>query len=66
MTENSMQEIQKFFSTEERPVTGPEMREFWMSLSDEEKQYFKSADLSEQFDVTVSRAVEAGTKAEHH
>lgn len=46
MAENSLKDLREFFSTAERPVTTPEMAAFWKSCSDDEKAYFKSADLA--------------------
>lgn len=31
-----------FFSTDERPVTFAEFRYFWLSLSPQEKKYYRS------------------------
>lgn len=45
LVKNGMKEIKDFFGTPERPVTGPEMMAFWKSLTDEEKEYYKTADL---------------------
>jgi hypothetical protein len=42
---NSMTEIKAFLSTPERPVVGKEMIDFWSSLSDEEKEDFRVAEL---------------------
>lgn len=44
--ENSLGELMRFFSTDERKVGSGEFREFWDSLSEEEKQEFKEADLT--------------------
>lgn len=46
MAENNAQDLKKFFSTSEKPVSTKEMMAFWTSLSDEEKAYYKSADLA--------------------
>lgn len=43
---NTPKEIMAFLSTEEKPVKSAEFREFWMSLSDEEKAEYKNADLT--------------------
>lgn len=43
---NSLVDLQKYLSTPERPVKTAEMAEFWSSLNWEEKEEFKSADLS--------------------
>jgi hypothetical protein len=42
---NSLVDLQKFFSTPEKPVRMIEMKEFWDSLTDEEKLEFKAAEL---------------------
>lgn len=42
---NDVKTLKEFFGTPERPVNGPEMMAFWKSLSDEEKEYYKNADL---------------------
>lgn len=42
MAENSIQDLRNFFG-----VDASEMREFWQSLTDEEKAYYKAADLSQ-------------------
>ena len=44
--ENSIVELREFFSIPGRPVSASEMMEFWKSLSDEDKVYYKSAPLS--------------------
>lgn len=46
MPENSMADLMKFFSTDENKVKPSEFREFWATLSDEEKEHFKNADIS--------------------
>jgi|KBSMisStaDraftv2_1062788.scaffolds.fasta_scaffold342892_4 hypothetical protein len=46
MAENNAFQLKKFFTDPRR--SGPsatEFKEFWESLSDEEKAYYKSADL---------------------
>lgn len=43
--QNSLVDLKKFLSTPDRPVNTAEMTEFWQSLTDEEKEEFKSADL---------------------
>lgn len=45
-TENSISAIKAFFSTEEKPCTTNEIMQFWKSLTLEEKEYYKTADLS--------------------
>lgn len=42
---NSMSDIKKFLSTPENPVTGKEAIDFWTSLSEEEKEEFRNAEL---------------------
>jgi hypothetical protein len=41
MAENSIKDLQDYFG-----VDAKEMRELWMSLTDEEKVEFKKADLT--------------------
>lgn len=43
---NSIVELMKYLSTEDRPVTSQEFTEFWKTLTDEEKVEFKAAKLS--------------------
>jgi hypothetical protein len=43
--ENSIVDLKKFLGTPERPVSTQEMNDFWQSLTDEEKQEFRSAPL---------------------
>jgi hypothetical protein len=43
---NSAVQLKDYFSTPDRPVSAKEMTEFWKSLSDEEREYYKTADLS--------------------
>ena len=45
MAENSVAEIKAYFGTPDRPVPAQEMMAFWKSLSDEEKEYYKTAEL---------------------
>lgn len=42
---NTLGELMKFFSTEDNPVGSGEFKTFWESLSDEEKDEFKNAEL---------------------
>lgn len=44
----TLTQIQKFFSTPERPVSITEFKVYWESLSDEEKEYVRKqvAELS--------------------
>ncbi len=46
MAENTVKDLKSFLSTPEKPVSNGEMMEFWKSLTDEEKEQFKTADLS--------------------
>jgi hypothetical protein len=46
MAENSAGDLKKFFDTPEKKLTTQEFMEFWSDLSEEEKDYYKSADLS--------------------
>lgn len=46
MAENTVKDLKDFFSTPERPVTSKEMVEFWRDMPDEEKDYYRKADLS--------------------
>ena len=43
---HSVTDLKAFFSTPEKPVSPKEMTEFWKSLSEEEKEEFRTADLS--------------------
>lgn len=42
---NTLLEMMKYLSTEDRPVQSQEFTEFWKTLSVEEKDEFKSAKL---------------------
>lgn len=42
---NSIVDIKKYLGTPERPVSMQEMNEFWQSLTEAEKQEFKSTQL---------------------
>lgn len=44
--ENTVKELKEFFSTPDKPVTAPEFMSFWKSCDDEDKAYYKSADLT--------------------
>lgn len=46
MAENSVKDLKDFFTTPEKPMAAKEMMDFWTSLSDEEKEYYKNVDLS--------------------
>lgn len=43
---NSVTELKAYFSDGTRKVEAPEMMEFWKSLSEEEKDYFRQAHLT--------------------
>lgn len=43
MAESNIQDVRKFFSTEAKPVTMTEFKEFWAALSDSEKAEIKTA-----------------------
>lgn len=43
---NSLTDLREFLHTEANPLSMAEFRDFWASLSDEEKEEFKNADLS--------------------
>lgn len=43
---HTVSDLKEYFSTSEKPVLAKEMMEFWKSLSDEEKEEYKKADLS--------------------
>ena len=42
---NTPMDLKKFFSTPEKPCASPEIMEFWKSLSEEEKDYYRTAPL---------------------
>jgi hypothetical protein len=42
---NSITDILKFFADEEHPLKDGEFKEFWQSLSEEEKAEFKRSEL---------------------
>lgn len=46
MANNSMTQIREFLSTPEKPVSMAEFSEFWKSLSEDEKNEYKNADLT--------------------
>lgn len=46
MAENNIKDLMAFFSTPEKPVKSAEFMPFWKSLSPEEKEYYKTADLA--------------------
>lgn len=43
---NTVKDLIKFFSEGCRPVSTAEFMDFWKSLSDSEKEYYKNAPLS--------------------
>jgi hypothetical protein len=43
---NTPVQIKAALGTEERPVSATEFKEFWMSLTNEEREYYKNAELS--------------------
>jgi hypothetical protein len=45
LSENTITQIKEFFNSEEKPLKTAEVMEFWKSLSDEEKEYYKHAEL---------------------
>ena len=46
MLGNSVADLKAYFSTEKKPVPAKEMMDFWKSLSEEEKEYYKQAELA--------------------
>ena len=46
MTANTVTELKEFFSTPEKKCSTAEFMDFWKALSDEEKDYYKTAALS--------------------
>jgi hypothetical protein len=46
MAENSVKELKDYFATDDKPIGASEFMTFWKSLDDEEKDYYKTADLS--------------------
>lgn len=44
--DNTVKDLKAYFSTTEKPVSNTEMMDFWKSLSDEEKAYYKNAELN--------------------
>jgi len=42
---NTIKELMAAFSTLERPVSVQEYRDFWSSLTEDEKTYYKTAKL---------------------
>jgi len=46
LDKNSLKDLKEFFSTEGKPVTTQEIQDWYRSLSEEEKDYYKNAELS--------------------
>lgn len=42
----SVKELKDFFSTPEKPCSSSEIMDFWKSLSEEDKAYYKDLQLS--------------------
>lgn len=42
----SVADLKEYFSTPEKPVSAKEMMEFWKSLSEEEKEYYRTSRIS--------------------
>ena len=40
---NDVKAIKAYFSTSDRPVEAAEFREFWTSLTSEEREFYKTA-----------------------
>lgn len=43
--ENSIFQIAKYFHSGDQPIRREELLEFWSSLSDSEKEYYRKVDL---------------------
>lgn len=43
--ENSIFQIAKYFHSDDQPIQREELLEFWVSLSDSEKEYYRKVDL---------------------
>lgn len=43
---NTVAQLKDYFGTDEKPVSAKEMMDFWKSLSEEQKEYYKTAELS--------------------
>lgn len=43
---NTLPELIKFFGCEGRPVTTKEFRDFWVSCTTEQQEYYKTAPLT--------------------
>lgn len=46
MANNTVSQLKEFFSVEGNSVKTKEMMDFWKSLSDTDKVYYQTADLS--------------------
>ena len=42
---NNVKALKDYFSTEDKPCTNQEMMEFWKSLSESDKEYYKNVSL---------------------
>lgn len=42
---NNIGQIAKYFQTDEKFVTAQEFREFWDSMTEEEREYYRNVDL---------------------
>lgn len=42
---NSIVDIKKYLTTDDMPVSSKEMSDFWNSLSEDEKEEYKNAEL---------------------
>lgn len=42
---NTPKDLKDFFSTPEKPVALKEMNDFWQSLSEDDKEYYRYAEL---------------------
>ena len=42
---NSIVDIKKYFERDDKPISTKEFNDFWKSLTEEEKEDFKKADL---------------------
>lgn len=43
---NSIMDLKKYFSTDDKPCTNEEIREFWKLLTEEEKEYYRMVNIS--------------------
>jgi hypothetical protein len=42
---NGMTELKEFLSTPDNPISPKEMIDFWMTLTEEEKEYYRNVEL---------------------